>query len=95
MRRAQGNRTARGSVERNRRAPQHIQHMLEFNAKPDAFMRDLRGKTREDLVAMQQKTRREIQREDLVVMQQKARRELKRYEEVLNIATTVLGERRQ
>jgi ClpX C4-type zinc finger len=28
-------------------------------------------------------------------MKQKARRELKRYEDVLNIATTVLGERRQ
>jgi hypothetical protein len=31
----------------------------------------------------------------LVAKQQKARRELKRYEDVLNIATTVLGERRQ
>ena len=31
----------------------------------------------------------------LAVMQQKAQRELKRYEDALNIATTVLGERRQ
>jgi hypothetical protein len=31
----------------------------------------------------------------LAAMQQKARRELKRYEDALNIATTVLGERRQ
>jgi hypothetical protein len=31
----------------------------------------------------------------LATMQQKARRELKRYEDALNIATTVLGERRQ
>jgi hypothetical protein len=31
----------------------------------------------------------------LVTMQQKAQRELKRYEDALNIATTVLGERRQ
>jgi ClpX C4-type zinc finger/Glyoxalase superfamily protein len=31
----------------------------------------------------------------LAAKQQKARRELKRYEDVLNIATTVLGERRQ
>ena len=31
----------------------------------------------------------------LVTIQQKAQRELKRYEDALNIATTVLGERRQ
>ena len=31
----------------------------------------------------------------LATMQQKARRELKRYQDALNIATTVLGERRQ
>jgi hypothetical protein len=31
----------------------------------------------------------------LVAMQQKAQRELKRYEDALNIATTVLDERRQ
>ncbi len=31
----------------------------------------------------------------LAAMQQKAQRELKRYEDALNIATTVLGERRQ
>jgi len=32
---------------------------------------------------------------DLVALQQKAQRELKRYEDARNIATTVLGERRQ
>jgi hypothetical protein len=31
----------------------------------------------------------------LVAMQQQAQRELKRYEDALNIATTVLGERRK
>ena len=31
----------------------------------------------------------------LTAMQEKARRELKQYEDALNIATTVLGERRQ
>jgi hypothetical protein len=31
----------------------------------------------------------------LAAMEQKARRELKRYEDTLNVATTVLGERRQ
>jgi len=40
---------------------------------------------------------REVSADDnvLAAMQQKARRELKRYEDALNIATTVLGERRQ
>jgi hypothetical protein len=34
-------------------------------------------------------------REDLVALQQKAQRELKRYQDALHIATTVLSERRQ
>jgi DNA invertase Pin-like site-specific DNA recombinase len=36
-----------------------------------------------------------VDQDVLATMQQKAQRELKQYEDALNIATTVLGERRQ
>jgi hypothetical protein len=67
-------------VERNRRSLQGVQSILamsddDISARPDS----LRGKTREELV----------------VIQQHVQRELKRYEKALSIATTVLGERRQ
>jgi hypothetical protein len=70
----------RKRVERNRRSLQGIQSILamtddDISARPDS----LRGKTREDLV----------------VMQQTVQRELKRCEEAVSIATTVLGERSQ
>ena len=67
-------------VERNRRSLQAIQSILamsddDISARPDS----LRGKTREELV----------------VIEQNVQRELKRYEKAVRIATTVLGERRQ
>jgi hypothetical protein len=67
-------------VERNRRSLQGIQSILamsddDISARPDS----LRGKTREELV----------------VIQQHGQRELKRYEKAVSVATTVLGERRQ
>ena len=67
-------------VERNRRSLQGIQSILamsddDISARPDS----LRGKTREELV----------------VIEQNVQRELKRYEKAVSIATTVLGERRQ
>jgi hypothetical protein len=65
-------------VERNRRSLQGIQSILsndDISARPDS----LRGKTREELV----------------VIEQNVQRELKRYEMAVSIATTVLGERRQ
>jgi hypothetical protein len=70
----------RKRVERNRRSLQGIQSILamtddDISARPDS----LRGKTQEDLVAMQQAVQ----------------RELRRCEEAVSIATTVLGERSQ
>ena len=56
------------------------------------------GRNRAALQAIERKRRDgEVSADDnaLAAMQQKAQRELKRYEDALNIATTVLGERRQ
>jgi hypothetical protein len=76
----------RKGVERNRLALQVIQRRLAIrddevstSDNVPAPSRYLNGKTREDLVALQQKTQ----------------RELKRYQDALHIATTVLSERRQ
>ena len=76
----------RKGMERNRLALQGIQRRLairdnEISTGDDipALPRYLNDKTREDLVALQQKTQ----------------RELKRYQDALHIATTVLSERRQ
>jgi hypothetical protein len=70
----------RKGMDRNRRTLQGIQSILgmsddDISARPDS----LRGKTREELV----------------VIQQHVQRELKRYEKAVSIATTVLGERSQ
>jgi hypothetical protein len=76
----------RKGVERNRLALQGIQRRLaigddEVSTGDDisAPPRHLRDKTREELIALQQR----------------AQQELKRYQDSLDIATTVLGERRR
>jgi hypothetical protein len=71
-------------VERNRRALQGIQRRLAI--------RDDEVSTGDDISALPRYLK---TREDLVALQQKAQRELKRYQDALHIATTVLSERRQ
>ncbi len=78
----------RKGVERNRLALEGIQRRLAMRADeivPSGDAADRRGR-----LWLDNKTR-----EELVALQQKAQRELRQYEDALRIATAVLSERRQ
>jgi hypothetical protein len=76
----------RKGVERNRLALQGIQRRLAI--------RDDEVSTGDDISALPRYLK-DKTREDLMALQQKAQRELTRYQDALHIATTVLSERRQ
>ena len=78
----------RKGVERNRLALEGIQRRLVMGGDkivPSGDAPDRRGR-----LWLNNKTR-----EELVALQQKAQRELRQYEDTLRIATAVLSERRQ